>query len=267
MFSISRQNRLINYFTRGFTTSIKVYGKTYKICFENAIKSYSYCKNCTKGLNTDSNQQIGPPSSKKRKCKFIDKRIHAQSKTMFYIVRHGQTDLNGKKRIQGHTDIPLNNKGKSEAANMAETFKKISFSNVFSSDRQRAYETALILVNKRSMAVRMDKRLRERNFGQWEGRLSSEFYETSKSDAKDVESDEKMHDRVFQFLNETVEQYKGKKVLIVTHGEIIRNIVVQALALSCSIKEIEIKNTCVVRLIYADGHWYVHDLEGIKLPS
>lgn len=190
-----------------------------------------------------------------------------ETTTMLYIVRHGQTDWNQEKRIQGQTDIPLNITGRAEAANMAETLKDTPFAAAFSSDLQRAYETALILVNNRSMTVKTDKRLRERNFGRWEGSLSSDFYKTPRSEKEDVESDEKMCERVFQFLIETAEQNKGKNVLIVTHGGIIRNIIVQALALGCSVDDIETKNTSVVRLIYDDGHWYIHDLEGIKLPG
>ncbi len=93
-----------------------------------------------------------------------------EAATVFYIVRHGQTDWNVQKKIQGHADIPLNDTGRAQAAELSETLGPIAFDYCFSSDLQRAAETALIL--NRNSSIQVDQRLRERNFGPWEGCLA-----------------------------------------------------------------------------------------------
>ena len=66
---------------------------------------------------------------------------------MIYIVRHGETDWNKEHRIQGHIDIPLNDKGRQDALNAKKKLKNVKFDVVFSSPLQRAYETAKIIMS------------------------------------------------------------------------------------------------------------------------
>jgi broad specificity phosphatase PhoE len=97
------------------------------------------------------------------------------------LVRHGQTDWNLEQRLQGSVDIPLNETGRSQAYELREKIKNINFSICYSSDLFRAAETAQIITGHRDSDaepicyIRYDKRLRERSFGNFEGRKSSEF--------------------------------------------------------------------------------------------
>lgn len=151
--------------------------------------------------------------------------------TTFYIVRHGQTDWNIQKIIQGQLDIPLNTTGEKQVKGVAEKFKKIKFDLAFSSDLLRAKRTTEIIALEHKLAVQTTELLRERHFGKMEGqpsqvffthltlmnRLSHEERFKHKFD-KTFESDEAFVARVLTFLRETAVAHPGKTVLVGTHG-------------------------------------------------
>ncbi len=82
-------------------------------------------------------------------------------KTTYFFVRHGQTDWNLQGKIQGHTDIPLNDTGREQAKSLKKILEGTPFSACFASDLQRAVETASIVVEGRSLDVVKEKLLRE----------------------------------------------------------------------------------------------------------
>lgn len=86
-----------------------------------------------------------------------------------YIVRHGQTDWNVKRLIQGHIDIPLNEEGKRQAKKISIELKGITFNKIYSSDLKRAYETAKIIAQDRKLKIVVSEDLRERYFGKFQG--------------------------------------------------------------------------------------------------
>src|SRR3989338_5919677 len=92
-----------------------------------------------------------------------------------YLVRHGETEWNEKKIIQGHSDIPLNKKGELQAKELGQEFKGIHFDAVFSSNLIRAKRTAEIAVLEKKLAVVTTNALRERMFGRFEGKHISEL--------------------------------------------------------------------------------------------
>ena len=88
---------------------------------------------------------------------------------MLYIIRHGKTDWNNLWKIQGRTDIPLNEEGRTMAKKAAEEYKDINFDIAFSSPLIRARETAEILLKGRDIPIINDDRLMEMSFGAYEG--------------------------------------------------------------------------------------------------
>ncbi|CAF4767116.1 unnamed protein product, partial [Rotaria sp. Silwood1] len=92
-----------------------------------------------------------------------------------YIVRHGETDWNTQKRLQGHTDIALSAKGKLQACQLQEKFAGIHFSKVFSSDLIRARSTAELILGSNKSTINETPLLRERCLGTWEGRFAGEL--------------------------------------------------------------------------------------------
>lgn len=86
-----------------------------------------------------------------------------------YIVRHGETDWNRVRRVQGHTDIELNDYGRKLAEETAEGMKEIHLDLCFTSPLKRAKETALIVLGDRQIPVYDEPRIEEISFGRYEG--------------------------------------------------------------------------------------------------
>lgn len=89
---------------------------------------------------------------------------------MFFIVRHGQTNLNREKLLQGRSNLKLNDTGRKQAKRISAYFVKhgISFTRVYSSPLDRALETARIIVGKDAEII-TDERLLEMDYGPYEG--------------------------------------------------------------------------------------------------
>jgi len=89
--------------------------------------------------------------------------------TRVFALRHGQTAWNASQRIQGHTDVPLDDTGRWQAARLAQALAGEGIAAIYSSDLQRAHATALALGAVTGVVVNTDPRLRERAFGRFEG--------------------------------------------------------------------------------------------------
>lgn len=154
----------------------------------------------------------------------------------FFIVRHGLTDWNIQRRLQGQADIPLNREGEKQALKIAKNyFQGIKFAVAFSSDLLRAKRTAEIIALEKKIALKTTQLLRERNFGPYEGKKINDLEKELKISIKDfrvladeqlaklnIETNEKMMSRFINFLRETALAYLGENVLVVTHGSVMR---------------------------------------------
>jgi alpha-ribazole phosphatase len=158
------------------------------------------------------------------------------------LVRHGETDWNTQHRYQGQSDLPLNSLGVEQARRLARRLQAQKIDFVFSSDLQRALQTAAILTDGRETMIQSDPRLREMNFGMLEGHTFDEALErwpemiASWLDDynQPPEGGERMDEfvqRVTGFIAEVRQNCDEKTVLIVAHGgplrEIIQNILGQ----------------------------------------
>lgn len=93
------------------------------------------------------------------------------------LVRHGETDWNRTGRCQGVADIELNNNGRKQVRELAESLKNLDIAAVYSSDLRRALETARVIARHHSISVSIDEDLREMNQGELEGLMFSEIRE------------------------------------------------------------------------------------------
>ncbi len=156
------------------------------------------------------------------------------AKTMIYIVRHGETDWNIENKMQGHTDIPLNKKGRTQAKEIALHLKDTQLDIIYSSPLSRAYETASIINIHHKKKILTDTALRERQFGELEGKTYEEvnayhpalvFPESWKYPhyrPPEGESLGDMEKRISLFMTKLLKKSGGKTVLLVTHGVALR---------------------------------------------
>lgn len=139
---------------------------------------------------------------------------------MIYFVRHGETEWNKIGKIQGHVDIELNDEGRAQANYIKEKFQGVKFDKVFSSPLKRAKETAKIIGEQ---DIIVDDRLIERHNGELEGKLKSEIkvfpdFNNPNDIRFGIESLDDFKGRINSFLDEVVEKYKDKNILVVTHA-------------------------------------------------
>lgn len=155
-----------------------------------------------------------------------------------YLIRHGETDWNIVKRLQGATDIPLNENGEALARKTCEGLKEIPFDMIFTSPLKRAYRTAEIIKGSRDIPIIPDERIREICFGDYEGLISkSEGYNIPDPDFKffftktecyrtppNGEAVEALLKRTADFLEELKfrEDLKEKNILVSSHGAAVR---------------------------------------------
>lgn len=138
---------------------------------------------------------------------------------MIYIVRHGETDYNVEGRYGGRIDVELNAKGIEQAYAVKKVLKDIKFDIVISSPLKRAYKTATIITD---TEITIDDRIIERDNGELEGKLKQDCPTNidfnNPNTGYGIESIIDFRKRIFNFLDEITEKYKGKNVLIVIHA-------------------------------------------------
>lgn len=140
------------------------------------------------------------------------------------FIRHGQTDWNKLGKVQGRTDIELNEKGIDQARITADLIKDEKFDVIVSSPLKRVRQTVEIINEGRNLPVVFDNGVIERGFGVYEGVHWSAvdfgvFWDLET--IVPIENGESLSDfldRVKLFLERLKEQYEGKKVLIASHG-------------------------------------------------
>ena len=154
---------------------------------------------------------------------------------ILYFVRHGETDWNRDGRIQGQSDPPLNETGRIQAGALAGVLAPVAFDVAFSSDLQRAYETASILLRGRQVAICATEGLRERNFGSWEGRSVPELWVEGllpdqswpgAAAPPGGESADDLHQRVIRVVTRIAASHREATILVVSHGGVIRSALV-----------------------------------------
>ena len=145
------------------------------------------------------------------------------------LVRHGQTEYNYQNRLQGITNVMLNDTGRRQAHKLKEKIKNEKYDICFSSPLIRALETAMMLVGDRVEIIR-DNRLIERNLGDYEGKDAKDYssdnywdYNLNCGD-KGVEAVKDLLKRCQNFLDYIETYHKDKKILVVSHGAVIRGL-------------------------------------------
>jgi broad specificity phosphatase PhoE len=161
--------------------------------------------------------------------------------TIILLARHGQSDWNAARRWQGHADRPLTEKGHEQARTLAARLAHIELDAVYSSDLQRAADTAAEVAREQGLEVIQLLELREVDVGSWSGLTRSEAesrfpegflrWREGYPGWDDGETYEEMTERVLGAVLAIARRHEGGRVLVVSHGGPIRAIHAAALAL------------------------------------
>lgn len=151
--------------------------------------------------------------------------------TTLILWRHGHTEWNAERRVQGHSDTPLSALGHSQAAEGAPLIASHAPDAIVSSDLRRCTETAAALASLTGLPVRRDPRLRERYYGEWEGLTMAEIARrwpesyarrTAGADAADlghgIERPADVMKRMGEALREVAEANPRGTTVVVSHG-------------------------------------------------
>ncbi|AOC57278.1 MULTISPECIES: histidine phosphatase family protein [Bacillus] len=180
--------------------------------------------------------------------------------TTICLVRHGETDWNAAKRIQGRTDIPLNDTGKWQAEQTGLYLKNVHWDVVISSPLTRAKETAhLILKHVDAPLVIMDDFI-ERDYGDAEG-MSLEERQKLFPDKQypNMEPLEAIQDRMVEGIEKVRAAYPNQQVLIVAHGAAIHALLTTLADEHLGLENTRLVNACLNYVEWKDGEWKVLD--------
>ncbi len=159
------------------------------------------------------------------------------------LVRHGITEWNLSRRLQGHSDVPLSAKGLQQAQALAACLSSELAQAIYASDLRRAQETAQAIAARQKAAVRSDARLREINFGDWEGLTYEEIrqrnptalshWETHREGSAPPGGEmlKQLVRRVQSSLDEMRARHVDENVLVVAHGGPLQVLLCLALGL------------------------------------
>lgn len=192
-----------------------------------------------------------------------------------YLVRHGQTTWNLEKRTQGNKDSDLTPLGIKQAEILSHRLQNIELDAIFCSPLKRAYLTAEIIAKKQNIEYTLDDRLREINFGLWEGLTEEEIIQNYPDNFKlwrdqphmaeipNGETIEIAQKRMIDFVNSNILESDKKSFLVVSHSVTIRLLLLHILSMdlkhyyklkqdNCAINLIELRTNGPVLIKYND---------------
>lgn len=192
--------------------------------------------------------------------------------TKIILIRHGETEWNSQKRMQGHLNSDLSKVGMNQIKALGEWMKKVSFDHIYSSDSMRAELTAKSITNYTEHLLKSDIRIREKNLGVFEGLTSDEakekypeIFKLFKNAGKNYviengESTQQLLDRSLEFIEDIRVRHSGQSVVIVTHGGVVRVLIKHILGISLDTPtNFHIKNTGIFEII-GNGNWKVSQM-------
>ncbi|MDP7174943.1 MAG: histidine phosphatase family protein [SAR324 cluster bacterium] len=195
--------------------------------------------------------------------------------TEIILIRHGETEWNSQQRMQGHSNSDLSEVGRGQIQALGELMKNVSFDHIYSSDSLRARQTAEAITQYSGHTLQFDQRIREKNLGVFEGLTSTEakerhpeIYRLFKTAGANYviyegESTQQLLERALEFIEEIRLRHPQERVVMVTHGGVVRVLMKHALGLSIDAPtRFIIKNTGIFGLIWNEN-WLVTQMGGV----
>lgn len=190
-------------------------------------------------------------------------------KTIICLIRHGRTNQNIKKLIQGRKDFPLSEEGKNDALKTAKYLKEndSNWDVIYSSPLSRAFDTASIIAKEINYnnKIKIDNDFIEREFGVAEGLpITKENFEKVLDNSwEGIEKDTDIGIRIRHGISKISQKYEGKKILIVTHSHAIKGML-KSIDNTISMDR-SLNNCSMTYLIYENDEYYIKEIG--KIPE
>jgi broad specificity phosphatase PhoE len=191
------------------------------------------------------------------------------TETILGLLRHGQTDWNIDLRLQGSSDIPLNDTGRAQALTAANAIAVGSWDVVLSSPLSRARDTAEIVAKELGMSVVILPELIERSFGVAEG-LDHAAWRTLYESGQEIQGLESLDDlrsRTHKLLEHIASEYSGQRVLAVSHGAFIRKVLTIVSHGELPREGELLNNASLNQFSHQNGIWSIADYSPLALGS
>ncbi|GAP62180.1 probable phosphoglycerate mutase [Ardenticatena maritima] len=188
--------------------------------------------------------------------------------TDIWLIRHGETEANASGRLQGQTDTPLSARGRDQAAQLAARLARLArhapFAALYTSDLQRAAQTAAIIGQALGLEPHPDSRLREGDLGAWTGKTFEEVRRAFPEECAYIqrtndphhprgggESYVQMQTRIVAAINEYAARHPGERILVVSHGGVLRTYLAHVLHLPLEHAwRLHLGNTGISRVVF-----------------
>lgn len=204
-----------------------------------------------------------------------------------YLVRHGETEWNKERRLQGQADVQLDEFGRKLAVETREGLKEVALDVCFTSPLKRARETAEIILRGRGVPIIDDDRIIEMGFAEYEGKCCAEdgwelpdsfrrFFDDPAGfqPAEGGEDFQMVKDRTGAFLDWLIQspEYADKKVLITTHGVALAGLMNNlknkslkeywdtGIQKNCAVTKVEVKDK-KSKIIYENRTFYKEEVK------
>ncbi|WP_318374669.1 2,3-diphosphoglycerate-dependent phosphoglycerate mutase GpmB [Enterobacter sp.] len=185
-----------------------------------------------------------------------------------YLVRHGETQWNAERRIQGQSDSPLTAKGEHQAWQVGERAKMLGITHIIASDLGRTRRTAEIIADACGCDIIFDARLRELDMGVLESRHIDSLTDeeegwrrqmvngTAEGRIPDGETMQELSERMHAALAACLDLPKGSRPLLVSHGMALGCLVSTILGLPAwAERRLRLRNCSISRIDYQESAW------------
>lgn len=196
------------------------------------------------------------------------------TRTILYVVRHGESESNRDKLVGGHMDAALTDTGRAQARETKLALQSVHFDTAYSSNLQRAIETGEIIFSAPIPKDHQWPRLRERDYGSLTGKPSQHLQAVDAimvtlpapgarayKHVPDMESDDEVSARFIGELEKIVRANPGKTILVAAHGAAIRTTLMRLKNADYSaFPSGSFKNAGYAKLVYEHGHFTVEQI-------
>ncbi|WP_199052363.1 histidine phosphatase family protein [Aquitalea sp. ASV15] len=192
--------------------------------------------------------------------------------TRFCLIRHGETDWNRERRLQGHLDIPLNPQGMAQAERLATALQRqqLQFAALHVSELTRARQTAAAISRQLALPLHTHAALKERHYGAFQGRTFDEAREHIPHvyrlhqerdlhfDLQGGESLLAFQQRIMHCMQQLATHHAGQQILVVSHGGVLEMVYRTASGKGLSgARDFPIPNAALNWVNYQDGSWHI----------